>query len=164
MITHKPLRQAMKDAISQTLENMLFLEATEHYDQNYAIPAEELTWANLALQAPIQGEIRLALPKGVLKALTGSVFLLEEAKISQTHMDDILAEILNTIGGIFMTNLLADKQIFKIGLPEQGQGALPPVNPETLVWKMMTGEKDPLQVYATGAALVAMQDTANATN
>lgn len=158
MIEHKPFYQAMKDAISQTLENMVFMEATEHYDQNYEIPAAELTWACLLVQDPVQGEIRLVLPKALLRNLTAAVFSLDDAEITQAHMDDILHELLNTIVGLFMSKLLADNQPFKIGLPEQGTGDLPQPDADTVVWKLMTSDEDPLQVHATGASLVALND------
>lgn len=158
MIEHNPLYQAMKEAISQTLENMVFMEAIEHYDQNYEIPPEEQAWAYLVVQDPVQGEIRLVLPKKLLEKLTSSVFSLEEEEVTQAQMDDILHELLNTIVGLFMTKLLADNQTYKIGLPENGEGELPPVDADTLVWKLMTSDEDPLQVYATGTSLITLND------
>jgi CheY-specific phosphatase CheX len=158
MIDHKPLYQAMLNAISQTLENMAFTEAKEHYDQSVEIPAHELLWAYLVVLDPLLGEIRLALPKQALKELTGSVFSLDDEEITQEQMDDILHEVLNTIAGLFMTNLLTDNQAFKIGLPEQGEGNLPVVDADTISWKMLTSDESLLQVYLSGAAFVALND------
>lgn len=158
MIEHKPLYQAMLKAVSQTLENMAFTEAMEHYDQNYQIPADDLVWAYLVVLDPIQGEIRLALPKTALRELTGAVFSLEDAEITQAHMDDILHEVLNTIAGLFMTNLLADNQSFKIGLPEPGEGALPALDADTVCWKMITSDESPLQVYLSGVSFATLND------
>lgn len=158
MIKHKPLYTAMKDAISQTLENMVFMEATEHYDQSYEIPAEDLIWAYLVVQDPVQSEIRLALPKSLLKNLTSSVFSLEDDEVTQAQMDDILHELLNTIVGLFMTNLLEDNQTYKMGLPEPGEGRLPEVDADTLVWKMMTSDEDALQIQVMGATLAALNN------
>lgn len=158
MIEHNPLYQAMLDAISQTLENMAFTEAREHYDQSYEIPAEELAWAYLMILDPVQGEIRLALSRAALIELTTAIFALEEEEISQAQKDDILQEILNTVAGLFMTYLLPDNQAFKIGLPEPGEGPLPEVDADTISWKLMTGEESPLQIQISGNSLVALKD------
>ena len=158
MIEHKPLYQAMIHAVSQTLENMAFMEAMEHTDRNYQIPLEELVWASLLVHDPVQGELRLAMPQNLLRKLTVGVFSMDEEEITETQMQDILNELLNTIAGLFMTNLLADDQPYKLGLPQLGEGELPPVDADTIVWKLMTSDEDPLQLYAAGAPLVALKD------
>ena len=158
MIEHKPLYQAMKKAVSTTLENMVFMEAVEHFDQDYEIPAEDLAWTSLLIQDPVQGEIRLAMTKTFLKKITSSVFAMDEEEVSQVQMDDILHELLNTIAGLFMTNLLADDQTYQLGLPEHGEGELPELEPGSIAWKLMTGDEDPLQLFAIGTTLVALND------
>ena len=159
MIEHKPLYQAMISAVSQTLENMAFVEVLEHFDRSYEIPAEELAWNSLLINDPVQGEIRLAMSKTMLKNLTGNIFVLDEDEITQPQMDDIMNELLNTIVGLFLTNLLADDQEYKMGLPERGEEELPEVDANTIVWKLMTGEEDSLQIFAVGASLVALKDS-----
>ena len=159
MIEHKPLYQAMISAVSQTLENMAFVEVMEHFDRSYEISAGELVWNSLLINDPVQGEIRLAMSKTMLKNLTGNIFALDEDEITQPQMDDILNELLNTIVGLFLTNLLADDQEYKMGLPELGEDELPEVDANTIVWKLMTGEEDALQIFAAGASLVALKDS-----
>ena len=158
MIEHKPLYQAMKQAVSTTLENMVFMEAMEHYDQDYEIPLEDLTWTSLLIQDPVQGELRLAMTGSFLKKLTAMVFAVDEDEVSSAQMEDTLHELLNTIAGLFMTNLLADNQTYQLGLPEQGEGDLPELEPGSVVWKLMTGDEEPLQIFATGASLLALND------
>jgi len=158
MIEHKPLYQAMKQAVSTTLENMIFMEAVEHYDQDYELPSEDLAWTSLLIQDPVQGELRLAMTKTFLRKITSAVFALDDEEITQAQMDDILHELLNTIAGLFMTNLLADDQPYQLGLPEQGEGELSELEPGSIVWKLMTGDEDPLQLFAIGTTLVALND------
>lgn len=157
MIEHKPLYQAMKDAVSQTLENMAFMEVIEHYDQDFEIPENDLAWASLLIKDPVQGEVRLALTESSLKELTGAIFSLEEDAISREKMDDILHELLNTIVGLFMSKLLTDNQHFNIGLPEAGHGNLPELE-DGIVWKLMTSDENPLQIFLTGASVIALRD------
>lgn len=161
MIKHKPLYQAMQQAVSQTLENMAFMEVLEHYDPSCTIPAAELAWASLLIADPVQGEIRLAMSKTLLTKLTAAIFALDPEEISQAQMDDILHELLNTIGGLFMTKLLEDDQTYALGLPEAGEGALPELEENAVSWKLMTADEDPLQLFAVGSSLVALNDLAN---
>ena len=67
MIEHKPLYQAMINAASQTMENMLFMEVLEHFDRGYEIPADDLAWTSMLIHDPVQGEVRLAMPRSLLK-------------------------------------------------------------------------------------------------
>ncbi|MEA3363393.1 MAG: chemotaxis protein CheX [Thermodesulfobacteriota bacterium] len=159
MTENKPLYPAMISAVSQTLENMLFLEVMEHFDRSYEIPAEELVWNSLLINDPVQGETRLAMSKTTLKKLTGNIFGIDDDEITQAQMDDILNELLNTIVGLFMTNLLADDQEYKIGLPEQGEDELPEIDENTIVWKLMTSDEDSLQIFVSGASLVTLENT-----
>ncbi|MCF6267156.1 MAG: chemotaxis protein CheX [Desulfuromusa sp.] len=158
MTKHNPLYQAMLTAVSQTLENMVFIEVTEHFDRSYEIPTEDLTWNSLLVNDPVQGEVRLAMAKTLMKKLTGNIFGIDDEEITPAQMDDILNELLNTIVGLFMTNLLAHDQEYKMGLPELGEGELPEIDENTIVWKLMTDEEDALQIFATGASLVALKN------
>lgn len=146
--------QAMLHAASQTLENMLFIEVGEHFDQSYEIPAEELVWTSMLINDPVQGELRLAMPQTLLKNLTANIFAMDEDEISEEQMNDIINEMLNTIGGLYMTKLLADDQKYQLGLPVLGAGELPEADEDTIVWKLMTSDEDPLQIVAAGETLI----------
>lgn len=158
MIEHKPLYQSMINAVSKTLENMAFMEVMEHSNRNYEIPADELACNSILINDPIQGEITLAMSKSLLLKLTCDLFSIEEGEVEPAQMDDILNELLNTIVGLFMTNLLADNQEYKIGLPELGGTDLPEINANTIIWKLMTGEEEAIQVFAAGASLTDLKE------
>lgn len=158
MIKHNPLYQSMINAVSQTLENMVFMEVMEHFDRSYEIPAEDLVWNSLLINDPVQGEIRLAMAKTFLEKLTENIFNIDHNEITQPQLDDILNELLNTIVGLFLTNLLEDDQEYKMGLPELGEEELPENDANTIIWKLMTDGEDALQIFATGASLVALKD------
>jgi CheY-specific phosphatase CheX len=156
MSEKQPLYQAMIAATCQTLENMLFTEAMEHYDQEVKPDAAETVWTSLLINNPVQGEIRLAMPLTLLKKFSGDSFGIDEAELSEAQMNDILNEMVNTIAGLFMTKLLPDDQQYQLGLPELGNGELPEEEPGSIVWKLMTADEDPLFIFASGAALVAL--------
>ena len=159
MIEHKPLYQAMISATSKTMEDMLFIAVMEHLDRGYEIPLDELVWTSLLINDPVQGEIRLAMPKTLLTKFTCNIFSMDEEEVTQPQMDDILNELLNTIAGLFMTNLLEDNQEYKIGLPELGVDEFPEVDSETIVWKLMTDDEEPIQIFVSGASLVALNES-----
>jgi len=160
MLKHKPLYQAMQQAVSQTLENMAFTEVLEHFDPDYEIPATELVWTSLLISDPVQGEIRLAMSKTLLENLTATIFALELEEISPAQSKDIINELLNTIAGLFMTKLLEDDQSYAIGLPHTGEGALPKLEETSIAWKLMTADEEPLQLFAVGTSLVALNASA----
>ncbi|MDX2495277.1 MAG: chemotaxis protein CheX [Desulfuromusa sp.] len=158
MIKHNPLYQAMITAVSHTLENMIFMEVREHFDRSYEIPAEDLGWNRLLVNNPVQAEIRLAMSKTLMKKLTGNIFGIDDDEITQAQLDDTLNELLNTIVGLFLTNLFEGDQEYKMGLPELGEGELPEIDANTIVWKLMTDGEDALQIFASGASLIALKD------
>ena len=148
--------QAMVNATSQTLENMTFMEVMEHFDASYEIPEDDLSWTSMLIHDPVQGEIKLAMPTSALKNMTGNIFAMDEEEVEESQMNDILNELLNTIAGLFMTNLIKEDQEYQLGLPELGEGPLPEVDADTVVWKLMTSEEAALQIFVNGASLVAL--------
>ena len=158
MVEHKAIYQAMINAACQTLENMAFTEVMEHFDPSYEIPTDDLGWTSMLIHDPVQAEIRLAMPLSLMKSLTSSMFALDEEEVTEAQTQDILNELLNTIAGLFMTNLIADDQEYQLGLPELGVGELPEVDADTIVWKLMTSDEAPMQIFAIGASLLALNE------
>ena len=156
MSEKQPFYQAMITATSNTLENMVFMEAMEHFDPDVELSAEGTAWTSLLINDPVQGEIRLAMPETLLKKFSGNVFGIDEEELTDSQMNDILNEMVNTIAGLFMTNLLPDDQQYQLGLPELGEAELPEAEPGAVIWKLMTSDEDPIFIYASGPALVAM--------
>jgi hypothetical protein len=161
MKTKQPMYQAMLSATSQTLENMVFTEVMEHFDQNVEPDLANTAWTSLRIKDPVQGEIRLAMPITLLKTFSGNIFNVAEEELKDSQMNDILNEMVNTLAGLFMTNLLPDDQPYQLGLPEQGTGDLQQEEPENMVWKLMTGDEEPLFIYASGAPLLALNNEQN---
>lgn len=157
-MTNNKFYQAMIHAVSLTLENMIFLEAMEHCDRSYEIPAEDAVWTSLLISDPVQGEIRLVMASDTLQKFTDNVFGFEVDEITDAQRNDILNELLNTIAGLFMTNLLEADKKYQLGLPELGVGELPEPEADTVVWKLMSSEEDAIFIYASGASLVALNN------
>lgn len=159
MIEYSPFHQAMIAAVKQTLENMVFMEIAEERGGSREIPAEDLVWSSLLINDPVQGEIRLAMPAELLKKISGNVFGIDEEDVTTSQAYDILNELLNTIGGLFMTKLLPNQE-YKIGLPSLEAGKLPQVDEHTVVWHLINSDEEPLKIYADGESLIALHTKA----
>ena len=154
-MSHKEmdLRQAMLFAARQTFENMAFVEVREQAAELSAQSPQDPVWACILINDPLQGEIRLTLPRELLIELAANMFGLETEEVTKGHQQDIIAEILNTLAGLFMTNLLPDDQAYKLGLPEHGTGESPPTEEDSVVWNLQV-EQHPLILVAVGFSLL----------
>lgn len=161
MIEYNPFRPSMIAAVRQTLENMVFMEIVEERGTPREIPAADLVWSSLLINDPIQGEIRLAVPTGLLKKITSNVFGIDDEEVTTSQAYDILNELLNTIAGLFMTKLLPENQQYNIGLPNLEAGTLPDIDEHTVVWHLINSDDEPLKIQAAGASLVALNNNNN---
>ncbi len=145
-----PAYKAMFEAVRETFENMAFIEVSEQSDElDYEIPTEEV-WVSILIHNPLQGELRLALSKEMLTTMTADMFNIETEEVEEKQRRDILAEMLNTLAGIFMTKFLPDDQTYQLGLPEQGEGPIPENDEGSIVWNLQI-EGSPLLLVASGA-------------
>jgi len=159
MTQYNSFYPAMIEAVQQTLENMVFMQVIEERGTPTDIPAAELTWSSMRINDPVQGEIRLAMPAVLLKKISGNVFGIDEEEVTTSQAYDILNELLNTIGGLFMTKLLPNQE-YKIGLPSLESGKLPEADEHTVVWHLINSDEEPLKIYAGGESLLTMHTKA----
>jgi hypothetical protein len=159
MTQDNPFYPAMIEAVQQTLENMVFMEVIEERGTPTNIPTAELTWSSMLINDPVQGEIRLAMPAGLLKKISGNVFGIDEEDVTTSQADDIINELLNTIGGLFMTKLFPNQE-YQIGLPSLAAGKLLDVDEHTVIWHLINDDEEPLKIYADGESLIALHQKA----
>lgn len=148
------LYKAMFEAVCTTFENMAFVEVIEQPEEaNLQIPADA-AWVSILIHDPVQGEVRLAMPQTLLTEMTANMFGIEATEVSESQQKDIIAEILNTLVGLFMTNLLPDDQTYQLGLPEHGKDQLPGYEEGSIIWNLQI-EGAPLLLVASGISLTA---------
>ncbi len=146
------LYKAMLDAVRQTFENMAFVEVTEQPEEiDLQIPTEA-AWVSILIHDPVQGEVRLAMPQLLLQEMTADMFGIGNDEVTENQRQDIIAEILNTLAGLFMTNLLPDDQTYQLGLPEHGEGPIPANEEGSVIWNLQI-EGTPLLLVASGIGL-----------
>jgi hypothetical protein len=107
---------AAQRAVTDTLENLAFMEAFPVPED--ISPGQALMTAALLFHEPQQGEIRIAMPPTLLKKISQTVFGLPAEGTAVPEPKDLLAELLNTIAGRFLIELLPADLPFRIGLPE----------------------------------------------
>lgn len=117
------LEGVVNQAVSETFENMAFIEAVPVRDSTANILANPCHWARIAILEPKEGMMTLLVP---------SLMALEVAQDILTPLDDspdtnadqsaldMFAEMLNTIAGVVMGELTPPDQTFRLGLPETG--------------------------------------------
>ncbi len=107
---------AMLHAVAETMENLAFMEALPIEEEGAPDPAAMT--AALLFHEPYQGEIRIALPRRLLAEIAENLSGPGESELAEPLLKDVLAEILNTVAGRFLDELLPADQTFRIGLPE----------------------------------------------
>jgi len=113
----KMVDKAMAKAVIDTLENLAFMEVGPAPETSWEMTGQSII-AALLCHEPLQGEIRGIFPRGLITEIAVTVFGLQDEACSEATMQDVSAEILNTIAGRFLSELLPEQQTFRIGLPE----------------------------------------------
>ncbi|HIJ78004.1 MAG: response regulator [Desulfobulbaceae bacterium] len=128
-------QQIMQTAVSDTLENMAFMEAFPGSpDPEQQKGQHDWLWATLLVLKPIHQEFRLEMPMTLLREIASTVY---ESNIDHTlneqHIHDLLAELLNTIAGHFLRDTMPEKT-FKISTPQLGAGMPPELDINARQW------------------------------
>lgn len=129
---HKePLADLITQAVAETIESLAFLEVTPSPEP--PVPDENTLWVDMLVHDPVQGEFRLTVPSQLLALITETLYGQPAAEIPEATRLDLLAELLNTIAGRFLSELLPAETSFKLGLPTLVHSQFPQANPG-LAW------------------------------
>lgn len=147
------LYKTMLDATRETFENMAFAEIAEQPEElTIELPAEA-PWVSILVHDPLQGELKLAMSDTLLTEITSDMFALDKNDVEAAQKKDIIAELLNTLAGLFMTKLLPNDQTYQLGLPEHGDENME-IEEGSVIWKLQI-EEQPLIVVASGVSLTS---------
>ncbi|NCD33961.1 MAG: hypothetical protein EOL87_11175 [Spartobacteria bacterium] len=108
------LANAMQQAVSESLENMVFM----------AVEPMKLVWAKVDVLAPFDGSVSVAFPERLLKEVATEIYGEMGKGGSESVMRDAIAEVTNVIAGRIMNFLVSSEEEFQLGLPETGFGQL----------------------------------------
>lgn len=109
---------AIKDAVTECIENMAFMSVDTEFDEPIPAPANELAvMAHIQVLEPKAGEMCLAMPKQTAAELAKALFCITEQDLSETLINDLTCELLNTISGRVMKRVLPAECTYHLGLP-----------------------------------------------
>ncbi len=94
----------------------------------------ERLWSICPLIYPMEGEIIILLESEQAQQISEVLFGFIEEERSEEIINDTMSEVLNTIAGCFMKELIPPDQEYEIGFPRTGRGEHPV--PEQLAAEM----------------------------
>jgi hypothetical protein len=74
------------------------------------------------------------MPEALLKQIAGNIYALPEEDLSDRMLADLMNELLNTIAGIFLSELLPSDQTFGLGLPSISRDEFHELEPPVERW------------------------------
>ncbi len=119
------VRAALSDAVARTMENMTFEEVEIVRDEREgALPGHDMLWSSLPIKSPHSGELTVQVSREYGRVLAEEVAGFMDEDIPAGMINDVLAELANTMAGRFMDNLIPADTEFDLGLPTTGTGPL----------------------------------------
>lgn len=101
----------LAEAVQATLEEMFFLEVME----------PEFLWARVRVSEPFNGSVTLAFPRPLAEDVASGLMPGEET-ISEQMLQDTLAEMVNTVAGRLMSQVVDEDTTFRLEVPQTGSG------------------------------------------
>lgn len=140
--------------ISEIIENTAFTEVMPiESPPEYELEAQG---ASLLVHDPVQGEFQLIMENSLLKYLAAIVYGSMAGEISEQSEGDFLDELLNTIAGRFLSQILPSDKSFTLGIPERFSGPFVVPAPPVPSWSFVV-EGMYFTLLASGDSLEALE-------
>lgn len=118
------IKSALKNAITETLENLAFIQLIEIEGPRLSDLGPDFLQDMLSVYLPMKHEygiLVMSASGGILKETACNIFALDPgAEPGEDIIKDTLAEILNTVSGQFMRLITPGDQFYELGLPVIG--------------------------------------------
>ncbi|MCK5227589.1 MAG: chemotaxis protein CheX [Desulfobulbaceae bacterium] len=144
--------EVMYSAVAETLENMAFMEVLQSDG-----PPETFDNAMqvcLLVHDPAQGEFCMTIPEEAIAEIGENILGPDIEEMEGHPLHDILAELLNTIIGRFLTDILHENVTFKLGIPVISQDEVS-LKEDAFLWHYIV-EDAPFSLAATGESLLQL--------
>ncbi len=152
------LSEAVERSVGTTMETMAFEQAIPT-DTEFACE-EEANWAELSILAPYYGMMTLQTCSAGASLLMELVHgPQEDEELPPEILFDTFAELINTLGGRFMSELVADDVSFKLGLPQTGRGKMRQRN-DVVYSQVFQIDEILIHIMVSGAAFKEVADSA----
>ena len=120
------MQRSLGSAIDKTMEEMTFEEVEiEKVPKTPSAMLNDSLWAALPIKRPLAGKLVLDTSQVYARKLAEGVYGDPGEEFSDDIVRDVLAEILNTVAGSFIKELVPQDQEFELGLPTTGLGKIP---------------------------------------
>jgi CheY-specific phosphatase CheX len=110
-------REVLSNAISETLEGMAFMEYENVITPENINLHEDDAISEISIETPFTGQLFIVLNEDLTGNLYESITGEEHDGKSREELTDPIKEILNTLAGRFMANLVSGDIDFTIGIP-----------------------------------------------
>jgi len=112
------LHQKTTEVLEETLENMAFVSIEECTSDEALNLKQQMLGVNLLITEPELLEMRLNVSKELLYQIAETMYTMDRDELNDQLINDLLAEILNTLAGRFMTEILPPDSDFALSIPE----------------------------------------------
>ena len=145
--TRNILSKALDNAVTESLENMFFSEVRD----------VEFHCGSVEVVEPFCGKVTVAFPVDLMKEIAHDVFRVEMSEITISVINDIVAEVANTVAGRLVNELVEENEVFKLQVPVTGLGTLEVTQPVSFINHYEMNSKIYL-VMVEGESLLRFQD------
>ena len=117
------IASSLVSGLTSTMENMTFEEVV-YLGKMPGGGRQFDIWASLPITSPLPGSISIELPLDYAKILAREVCAALQLDDPEAAINDAVGEILNTVAGRFLGELLGPEASFELGLPVCGMGKM----------------------------------------
>lgn len=108
-------------------------KAVEDLEQTSVNQVIQNLWTSIAIIKPIHGTMILEFKCGYAQKLTEAIYgEIGDDNLSASTVLDAVAELINTISGRFIDELISADKEFELGLPNTGEGDTPEIENEVI--------------------------------
>ncbi len=116
MADGKECGAVLNSVVEEAMESMAFLEALPR--EETPVFAENVMGVSLAVLAPVAGVFHLLVEKELVQYLAEILYGSSQKEITEQHRNDLLAELLNTVAGRFLSETVPSNESFRLGIPQ----------------------------------------------
>ena len=117
MKTKESFQNSLYQAISETYENMAFMEVLETDDHSNVGECNNFRRVEISFNGNVTGIIIAQVPVDLISQMVEALNDISLEDQNDSVVNDMLCEISNTFVGRFLTDTVADNQSYAMGLP-----------------------------------------------
>jgi|GEM_PF-6860399 len=140
------INKTMLTATQESIESLAFAEVYASTDPT-PMSSKDCLQVQMDITSPASGFFILQAPTAMLEEIAQTLFPATE-DLSETQINDLASELLNTIGGNFLSKILPESTSFSLGLP-QIMTLTTPDEQDQLSWNFNLDEIS-FSLYLTG--------------